>query len=469
MRQTPTTAACRDGGRQGQHAVRPALRLGEQVPRRRHAASRLGRRSSRPAAFGLSGRRRRGAPGPCCRRRRRHGHAEPRRVVRSERDRDGARRTSWRRGRPGRRQGRPEAEWRWSLADAVPHREPRPFRLLAAHAVRRAEPERHTMNDGIPFGANAGSMLDGLSPDLIARLLQAQQPQQAAPSAIDSLLFDRPGWACQTTASRACPGRSSARSRPRSHSPPGPGPAADRRHPAAAPALTAAAPEAPAGPARRRPRDRPSCRRSAPACSLSTASTPLTGQPVSGSPKPVAAPGGSAASAPGGDHPSCAAGRRSRTAASATRCSRCRGPAIRPRRRGLVAGDAENALREPVPGQGRSGAGKAGEGAGRAHGQRTDPEARLPELVGFRTGRDGDEQRERDDRAPDPARSDPRPAEDAGADAGRGTCNRSRFDGGRRQATRPDQGRGAGADRGSAAGSKDDVQIITRPDGSIVG
>ncbi|MFF9549418.1 RNA-binding protein [Methylobacterium fujisawaense] len=140
------------------------------------------------------------------------------------------------------------------------------------------------MSDGIPFGAGPASPLDGLSPELIARLLQSQQPQQASP--VDSLLFDRAGMGAP---GNGFSGRSGtivepqqAQSRPE--------PPVTGALPQPAPASAAPAGAAPVAPAAR-PAPAP-----APAAAPGSGDgmqpvnsfDPLSGQPVSGSPKPIA-------------------------------------------------------------------------------------------------------------------------------------------------------------------------------------
>lgn len=136
------------------------------------------------------------------------------------------------------------------------------------------------MSDGIPFGASLASPLDGLSPDLIARLLQSQQPQ--APSPVDSLLFDRvsmgaPGNGFSGRSGTVVePPQAQASPEPRvtgALPQPAPVPSAPAAVPPAAPAM----PAPPASPAE------PSAASVQPVNSFD----PLSGQPVSGSPKPV--------------------------------------------------------------------------------------------------------------------------------------------------------------------------------------
>jgi len=152
------------------------------------------------------------------------------------------------------------------------------------------------MSDGIPFGANPASLLDGLSPDLIARLLQSQQ-QQAAPSPVDSLVFDRAGMGAPDNGFSGSSGTIVSPQPPQvaqgapAMSPQTTGTVPQTaRAPAGDEAPAPVANATPAGPASTPP-VRPSDL-SALGAGMSPGSSfdPLTGQPVSGSPKPVTAP-----------------------------------------------------------------------------------------------------------------------------------------------------------------------------------
>ncbi|MEG9527953.1 MAG: hypothetical protein MIL41_19670 [Hyphomicrobiales bacterium] len=146
---------------------------------------------------------------------------------------------------------------------------------------------------------------------MIARLLQAAQaqaPQQSAPSPVDSLLFDRSGMGAPENGFSGSSGTVVGAQPPQAQAAPAPAPqttGALPKPPAPAP-QGEDADEAPAPAARAVPLPpaRPAGFTSLADAAAAPANSfdPLTGQPVSGSPKPVGAPPAAAPVKPADDH-----------------------------------------------------------------------------------------------------------------------------------------------------------------------
>ena len=194
---------------------------------------------------------------------------------------------------------------------------------LTPGRVRSYYDPSHVLYSGGPAGAAAGlpalasssdpkgspvsagpapavpSMLDGLSPEMVARLLQAAQAQPApgGPSPVDSLLFDRSGMGAPDNAFSGSSGTVVGNKPQQVAQPPAPQTTGALPQPAPKPAPAPAPQEddAPAAPAPRAVPLPPA--RPAEFTSLADAAAPpansfdpLTGQPTSGTPKPVAPP-----------------------------------------------------------------------------------------------------------------------------------------------------------------------------------
>ncbi|WP_345820103.1 hypothetical protein ABC766_29345 [Methylobacterium fujisawaense] len=315
------------------------------------------------------------------------------------------------------------------------------------------------MSDGIPFGA--ASPLDDLSPELIARLLQSQQPQQ--PSPVDSLLFDRAGM--------GAPGNGFSGSSGTIVPPPAPVAQArpDPRETGALPQP----PAAPAGDASPGPAARPA---PAPAVVPGPADgaqpvnsfDPLSGQPVSDSPKPVAPAQG--AKPEGGFDLGSALSRMSQSGLSDQLIA-------------IGAGILSGRNFGEGLGQGLSNAQKTATAAAANQLQqlklqreqaaltgnaqilkRAYPNLSDSELAAMATNSGNVTTALQILR--DPTHGLPKTPEQMQAEA-RATAAGS-MEGGAKPLDRI-KGEAQAQAEGSAAGSKDDVQIIMRPDGSIVG